>query len=172
MASPEIKSMSIEEFISLPDDGMHRELLLGELRERAMTVRNSRHAQIEARLAQLLNNWLDDQPEPHGCVYSGEVGCILQRNPNTVVGVDVAYVSARTAERSRQQASTLVDGAPLLAVEILSPSDTHESIVEKTDRYLAAGTAVVWVVDPDRDDTLECPDALPDFAVAMQRIFA
>ncbi len=36
----------------------------------------------------------------------------------------------------------------MLAVEVLSPSDTHGALVEKINAYLEAGV-VVWVVDPD-----------------------
>ena len=33
-------------------------------------------------------------------------------------------------------------------MEILSPNDTHEEIVEMVSSYLEVGT-VVWVIDPD-----------------------
>jgi Uma2 family endonuclease len=39
--------------------------------------------------------------------------------------------------------------APVLAVEVLSSMDTHESVREKIRVYLAAGVAWVWVADPD-----------------------
>ena len=44
--------------------------------------------------------------------------------------------------------TTLVDGAPVLVVEILSPNDVQEQIDEKIDEYLAAGVLLVWVIDP------------------------
>ncbi len=189
MASPITKTMTIEEFLSLPEDGMDRELIHGELRERPMTVRNRRHAQIEARLAQALGNWIDGQPDPQGCVFSGEVGGVLQRDPYTVVGIDVAFVSAAIMDQSTATATTLIDGHPILAAEILSPSDTLESISEKIDLYLSAGTPLVWVIDPFHEtvsvyrsdalpemfnsgDRLESSEHLPGFRVAVAKLFA
>ena len=46
-------------------------------------------------------------------------------------------------------ATFLIDGPPVLAAEILSPSDEHKDIVEKIELYLETGVAVVWIVDPD-----------------------
>ena len=60
------KTMTAEELMALPEDGIHRELIRGELREKPMTVRNRKHSRVEAKLAKILGNWLDGQPEPRG----------------------------------------------------------------------------------------------------------
>jgi Uma2 family endonuclease len=138
--------ITVEEFLALPDD-MDRELIRGEVRERPMTKRNRFHAETEAKLAYLLNYWLRQQSAPHGKVYSGEVGCILQRGPDSTVGIDVAYFSADTVAR-QTNATTMIDGAPVLAVEVLSPSDMLEEIAEKISLYLNSSVKLVWIVDP------------------------
>lgn len=85
----------------------------------------------------------------------------MRRNPDTTVGIDVAYISAELANRTPRDVF-LIDGAPVLAVEILSPSDTHEDIVEKIELYLDTGVRVVWIIDPDlRTVTVYRPDAKP-----------
>ncbi len=140
------KLITIEEFLALPDD-MDRELIRGEVRERPMTKRNRFHAGAEATLARLIGNWAMGLPVPHGKVYSGEVGCILQRDPDSTVGIDVAYFSAETVAR-QSKATTMIDGAPVLAVEVLSPSDKLEEIAEKISLYLNSGVGLVWIVDP------------------------
>ena len=140
------KLMTLEEFTALPDDGMDRELILGEMRERPMTKRNRFHAKAEATIAYLIKNWLLGLEKPRGEVYSGEVGCILSRDPDTNVGIDVAYFSAETVAR-QTDFTTLIEGAPVLAVEILSPSDKHEEITEKIDVYLTSGVDLIWIVD-------------------------
>jgi Uma2 family endonuclease len=48
----------------------------------------------------------------------------------------------------------LIDGVPVLVVEILSPKDTQDEINEKIDTYLEAGVALVWVINP-RHRTVE-----------------
>jgi Uma2 family endonuclease len=142
------KVMTTEEMLALPDDGMDRELIQGQLRERPMTKRNMEHSSVAARLTQILANWLDQKPGFGGRVVSGEAGFRLRRNPETSVGIDVAYVSAEVVAKSPKKMA-FFEGPPVLAVEIFSPSDKHEEIVEKTHEYLEAGGPLVWWVDPE-----------------------
>jgi Uma2 family endonuclease len=140
--------MSTEELWSLPDDGKDRELIRGELREKPMTKRNRWHSRVLIRLAYFLEAWLEKQPEPRGQVLGGEAGVRLQRDPDTTVGIDLTYISAEVLART-PEGTPWAEGPPVLAVEILSASDTHEDVVEKVSDYLAAGVALVWIVDPD-----------------------
>jgi Uma2 family endonuclease len=139
--------MTTAELLGLPDDGIERWLVHGELREKPGRYRNLAHSRATARLGYLLSTWLDHQPAPRGELFSGEVGCRLRRAPDTTVGIDVAYVSAEVAARDSDEHG-LIDGPPGLAVEILSPEDTPELMEEKVDAYLEAGVPLVWVVNP------------------------
>jgi Uma2 family endonuclease len=147
----EPRIMTSEELLAMPDDGVERWLVEGRLREivteRPMTVRNRRHSRLMARLVHLLESWVDGQAEPHGMVLCGEAGCRLRRDPDTTVGIDVMYISAELV-KEQPDTTSLIEGVPVLTVEILSPSDTHEDIHEKVDLYLRSGVALVWVVDP------------------------
>lgn len=92
----------------------------------------------------------------------------LTRNPDTTVGVDAVYVSAEVAARQPQD-TTLIDGVPILAVEILSPNDTLEEINEKIDGYLAAGVPLVWIIDPRRRTVMIYrPDQEPELVNVRQ----
>ncbi|MBY0524306.1 MAG: Uma2 family endonuclease [Gemmataceae bacterium] len=160
--------MTAEEFLALPDDpGVERWLSRGRLRERrhgdkTMTYRNRFHSRIEAQIVHLLKTWLDGQAPPRGAVLSGEAGCILQRNPDLLVGIDVVYLSAELAAHE-PDSTTLIEGVPTLVVEILSPSDTQEDVNEKLDDYLNAGVPLIWVVDPHfRTVRVHRPNSLPE----------
>ena len=142
-----VSLMSAEQLLALPADGMDRELIHGELRERPMTLRNRIDSAVEARVVSELVRWLDHQDEPRGRIVSGEAGFRLRRNPDTAVGIDVAYVSAEQANPVMASTS-LFEGPPVLAVEILSPSDSQEAIEEKVFLYLECGVSVVWVIQP------------------------
>ncbi len=78
--------------------------------------------------------------------------------------------------------------APDLAVEVVSPNDLYHEVETKVDEYHAAGTALVWVVNPvqrtvrvDRadgtttllreSDTLTGENVLPGFACPVSEIF-
>src|SRR5882672_4547573 len=92
------KLMTAEEFLALPDDGVERWVIRGELREKRdtdMTRRNKPHSITEGRVTGLLFAWLNRQPEPRGEVVCGEAGFILRRDPLVATaGVDVALITA------------------------------------------------------------------------------
>jgi Uma2 family endonuclease len=164
--------MSVEEFLALPEDGTERWLIAGELRELGMTRRNRYHSRTMTHVAYLLQGWLNGQPEPRGEVLTGEAGIILSRDPATTVGVDVAYVSPDVVSRQDSE-STLIEGAPVLAVEILSPNDTIEDIHEKIGEYLRRGVALVWIVDPyDRTVKVYRAGAEPEHFNVRQELTA
>jgi Uma2 family endonuclease len=139
--------MTVEEFLEIPDDGISRELIRGQVRKRGMTVHNRYHATATAKFAQFLGEWLDLQPEPRGEILAGEAGFRLRGIRDSLVGADLAFVSAELMAET-EAAKLIYDGPPILAVEILSPSDTHQDVVEKVALYLEAGV-IVWEVDPD-----------------------
>ena len=146
-------AMTTADLLALPQNGVDRWLIRGQLREAGksgfpMTVRNRWHSRILIRVGQFLDNWLDLQPKPRGEVLGGEAGCRLRRDPDTIVGVDVVYVSAELAAHTPAD-TTLIDGVPILVVEILSPNDTLEGIHEKIRDYLRIGVAIAWVIDPE-----------------------
>ena len=98
----------------------------------------------------------------------------------------MAYVSAEVAAINPEAA--YFEGPPVLAVEILSPSDVQEEIDEKVELYLETGVAIVWVVNPrfatitvyrpnaapvmfSGDQELSAEPHLPGFRVAVSKIF-
>jgi Uma2 family endonuclease len=187
---PTDRLMTTEEFLALPDDGIERMLIRGRVYELGTTVtkRNRWHSRVELRIGSLLDRWLESRPEPRGELFSGEAGFRLRRDPDTTVGIDVAYASAETMARLSKK-DRLIDGPPILAVEILSPSDEQETIVEKVTGYLEAGVKLVWVVEtafetvtvyrPDElpmlvagDDELSGEPHLPGFRVPVSKFFS
>jgi Uma2 family endonuclease len=150
--------MSVEEFLALPDDGIHRELIQGKVREdhgdavepargTSMTVRNRIHSRIDATVTYHLVHWLKQQTAFRGEVVCGEAGFRLDGTPESLVGIDVAVVSAEMVAGTDSK-QKVYDGPPVLAVEILSPNDTQQEIVVMVSSYLNAG-CIVWVLDPD-----------------------
>jgi Uma2 family endonuclease len=167
--------MTEAEFLALPeDDGITRELIQGELRERpsSMTTRRYSDCTVCGQVAYHLISWRRSRPKPWGSIVVGEARVRLRRDPLTFVGVDVAYLSPETKPASPRKAG-YVDGPPVLAVEVLSPSDTIDEIDDKVDEYLDAGVAIVWVVDPRHSTvTVYRPDAKPQLFNADQELTA
>lgn len=93
-----------------------------------------------------------------GRIYAAETGFVLARSPDTVRCPDAAFVSAERLTSSPRR-GPYFEGAPDLAVEVVSPGDTPREIGEKVRDYLAAGARAVWVVDPrDESVTVHLPD--------------
>jgi Uma2 family endonuclease len=103
---------------------------------------------------------------------------------------DVAFVAARTIAQAPPQPGS--DNAwavlPDLMVEVVSPHDLAEEIVERLNEYFAAGTKQVWIVFPTQRvihifdsprqvrilgeaDELDGGMVLPGFRLAVASLF-
>lgn len=134
--------VTVEEFARIPDDDHRYELVEGRVIR--MSPPGSRHAVLAARLARLLDQYVEE----HGLglvMTSG--GFHMASQPDTVREPDVAFVRAE-----RIPASGVPDGfwpGPAdLAIEIRSPGDRRSEIAAKVKEYLGRGVRLVWVVDP------------------------
>ncbi|HKA55800.1 MAG TPA: Uma2 family endonuclease [Candidatus Binatia bacterium] len=144
MATEQTKSeMTAEELFSLPDDGWRYQLVRGELRR--MPPTGMQHGQIAGLLTQQLTTYV--RTHDLGVVFTAEAGYRLAQHPDTVRAPDVSFV-ARERIPAEGVPTGYWPGAPDLAVEIVSPSDRFDDVVEKVAEYLAAGTRLVWVIHP------------------------
>ena len=86
-----------------------------------------------------------------GVVTAAETGFLLARAPDTVRAADVAFVAESRLPSGRTVG--FFEGAPDLAVEVLSPSELRDDAAraratDKVADWLAAGCLEVWSVDP------------------------
>lgn len=170
---PDPSWVTLEQWLAMPDDGVERDLIDGRLVEYSpMSRRSHSHSQITGQLAYLLIAWSRQQPEPRGRVLVGDAAFALGHDPDIGVGADLAYVSPAQQATATPHTFAL-EGAPVLAVEIYSPSDEHERVMTKVQRYLEAGSALVWLVDPFLHTvTVYRPDALPELFNESQTLTA
>lgn len=122
--------------------GKRVELVRGEILE--MTPPGGEHGSIVIALGALLGPHV--RKRKLGRV-SAEWGVVLSRDPDTVRAPDIAFVRA-----DRLQGKSLkgfFDGAPDLAIEVISPNDKASELQQKISEYLQAGARLVWVIDPE-----------------------
>lgn len=178
------KRMTAEELAAWSGRAGRSELVKGEYIEMAPASGG------QGAVGITIGYWMVDHVRRHptGRVYAAETGFILARNPDTVRGPDVAYLSYPRADHPIDQVG-FIEGPPDIAVEIVSPNDRDRDVAAKVGDYLAAGTPLVWVVRPKErtvtvhrsgaagvrvlgaGDVLDGGDVLPGFAVEVRRFF-
>lgn len=163
MATLSTKPATMEDFLRAEaeaPEGTRLALIDGEIIEWGanVTTRNARHSTTMARILARLIQWLDTKPSLAGVVTGGEARCLITRDPEQIVGLDVAVFFGADHQRESCEADRF-EGPPTVAVEILSGSDTHDSVVDRIQVLLGAGVRQVWIVDPElRHVTVYRPD--------------
>lgn len=142
--------------MDLQGDSYRCELIRGEVIK--MSPTGGKHGVIAHRIGRLLGNWAEQQGI--GLVFAAETGFKLATNPDTVRAADVALVLNERIPATGIPDS-FWDGAPDLAVEVLSPSDSASDALDKVRDYLAAGADQVWVADP-KSSTVSVYSSLQD----------
>lgn len=164
---------------------LRRELVDGEIIE--MTPAGGTHGWLMLELGSRLRAHAGTHGG--GVVIVGDVGFVLglPRDPERVRAPDVA-VMACSRLPGGQLPQGFIQGAPDIAVEILSPNDDPVEVQQKVRDYLEAGSRLVWVVAPRprtvtvyRPDgsarlvrepgALEGEDVLPGFALPLAELF-
>jgi len=80
----------------------------------------------------------------------GDVGVILSRDPDTVVGPDAAFILTASLPLKISPEGYL-ETIPDIVVEIRSKNDSMPEVEDKVADYLAAGVKLVWVIDSAKD---------------------
>jgi Uma2 family endonuclease len=132
------------------NQGRDFELIRGEVVE--LSRPSFPHGRVCTKITTALDTW--SVARGIGEVICNDTGVILEYDPDSVVGPDVAYYELQeTPERWS-------DIAPILAVEVLSPNDRKAHVAEKVRMYLVSGCKLVWVVDPEKQHvTVHRPNA-------------
>ena len=182
MSATSTALMTAEELLQLPDDDLRHELINGELI--TMPIPGFPHGRCATRLMVPLAQFVWDHEL--GEVYDF-VGFQLTRNPDTVLGPDLSFVSKERLQQTGD-AKGYWQGPPDLAVEVYSPGYRPGKVSTRISQLLRAGTKQVWLVhlkhstvsvyQSESDvttfsgsDYLEAPDLFPGFRISLDKIF-
>lgn len=158
------------------------ELVDGVLLEKTMGNHESFLALVFARI---LGNFVDEH----------ELGFLLgadgmaRLSPGLVHIPDVSFVSWDRVGQRHVPDGAMLDLAPDLAVEILSPSNTAKEMRDKLDDYFRTAVSLVWYVEPrsktievfsspsekqtlSESDVLDRGDVLPGLQIPVKDVFA
>jgi Uma2 family endonuclease len=173
--------LSWEAFEQLPDgDGMHRELIEGELQ--ILPPPKSRHTEVAKRVFLALVA-IEKRSGYHAYT---EAGYKLTEKPPSWLQPDASFLRAARATAADPDGFFL--GAPELAVEVISPSESAADVERKVELFLAHGSLMVWVVYPRTQKvhvflsnrtasirgigySLTLPSLVPDWALPVASLF-
>lgn len=177
------RRVTAEELLAMPDDGLRRELVQGEVR--TMTPAGHTHGWIAVNVTTSLAAHV--RANRLGRVYAAETGFRVATDPDTVRAPDAAFVAEQRV-RAAGDSPGFWPGAPDLAVEVVSPSDTFARVEEKVFDWLGSGTRMVVVVNPEKqtvtvfrsrsqivllaeDDVVDGGDVVPGWQLPVRDIF-
>ena len=180
------KRFSIADVAALPTDlpsgTVDYELDNGRLV--TMVPPGDRHGAVQGEIVTELKN--QGQRRGLGLARS-EVGIVLWRNPDRLVGADAAFILKQSLPL-RHSPEGYLETIPELVVEVRSKNDSAAQIERKIEDYLAAGVQMVLVADPTTKtitayeqsgkrrtfaeaDTLTLSGILPDFSCSVAELF-
>jgi Uma2 family endonuclease len=136
-----ITKLTFDEYLKLPEqEGMHYELDEGVLlMEPSPTFRHNR---IRDQIARRLTEFVKAHRLGEVTVETD-----FRLSAETVRSPDVALVTPAQLNKIDIDRSP-IDGAPALAIEVISPSNLAQDTRKKVRQYLAAGCKAVWLVYP------------------------
>ncbi|HMO64424.1 MAG TPA: Uma2 family endonuclease [Verrucomicrobiota bacterium] len=181
-APPPRKVWTEQEIQALPDDGYNHEIVDGEL---VMSPKNNwQHGDICARLLSAM----------HAHVRAHRLGAVFDSSTRFWVAnrncraPDISFVARERLLGLDRRAPCFIQGAPDLAVEVLSPDLTRRELDARLRDFFASGTRLAWVIDPGREfvevchspvqrglvpagGALDGEDVLPGFAFRIADLF-
>ena len=149
-----------------------------------MTLTEFGHGGLALRIGARLEAWAEDTGRGRAAV--GDVAVYTRRDPDSVRGADVVYIS--NERYARRSGSTWLDVMPELVVEVFSSDGRWSELTRKAQEYLAAGALRVWLVHPRKrevavygsgaqpvtlgvGDTLRDDEILPGFSLPLSSLF-
>ena len=147
--SPQKRLYTLDDYYALPDD-QRVELIDGVFYD--MAAPTAMHQLILGHLFRLFSECAEQHDMP--CeVFLSPFDVRLDRDNYTMVQPDILIL----CEALDNLTSKRLEGAPDLAVEILSPSTRSKDMILKLYKYQNAGVREYWIVDPkNKTVTVHC----------------
>jgi len=134
------RALTYQDYAALPDDGRRYQILDGELFEIPTT--GSRHQEISGNL--MVAIYAHVKAHGLGKVLPAPLDVIL--SDTSIVQPDLVFVAV---DRLGRVSARGIEGAPTLAIEILSPTTAALDRRRKRDLYARHGVTYYWIVDGD-----------------------
>jgi Uma2 family endonuclease len=131
--------VTFEQFEQFPDDGMKHELRKGE--HIVVPPPKSRHTRIQQKIQDVLRPFVREHRLGEVHIEAG-----FRLSSDTWLQPDVSFL--RSSQIQSSDPHGYYQGAPAIAIEIASESNTTAQLDLKSELYFANGSSEVWVVYP------------------------
>lgn len=175
--------MTAADLLKMPEDDYRYELVRGELIK--MSKPGYRHGKIAGKFWKL-GQYVEENNL--GVFCAAETGFQLEHKPDTVRAPDVAFISRERIEQIGEPEEGYWQGAPDLAVEVISPNDTYTEVEDKVFKWLTTGARMIIVVNPrnhtvaiyrpdkppvrlTEDEVLEGGEVVPGWTMPVRDLF-
>ncbi|MBV9770117.1 MAG: Uma2 family endonuclease [Bryobacterales bacterium] len=131
--------VTFEQFEKYQDDGQKHELMKGE--HVVLPPPKFSHTRIQHHLLDLLRSYVRQHQLGDVMIEAG-----FRLSSDTWVQPDVSFV--RTSQMKKVATGGYLEGAPALAVEVASESNTAAQLDLKMELYFAHGAEEIWIIYP------------------------
>lgn len=174
---PRTKRLSFNDLANFPDDGKRRELIDGQVLE--WDVPTYRHSFLMVALSAEVRRFVREHRLGH--VAGGDMMVRLEQSEFDARGADIAFFQSGRQPRDLDAAATV--NVPDFVVEIISPSDRADRVMQKVSDWLRAGVRLLWYINPETatvtvyqgdrirhvgsDETLDGGDVIPALVIRL-----
>lgn len=144
------KTITLEEFLKLPETKPASEFIDGQIIQKTMP--QGKHSAVQGELTPAINSILRKQkiarafPELR-CVFGGQA----------IVPDIAVFTWDRIPRDANGKVANVFQAAPDWTIEILSPEQSQTKIIKKILHCLENGTQMGWIIDPDEETVFAYP---------------
>ena len=175
------RKLTYEDYLHFPDDGNRYEIIDGELY--LNPAPNAKHQIVLLNIVRALDRYA--RAKACGEVFFAPFDVVLSKH--NVVQPDVLYISN---EQMEIITAANVQGAPDIAIEILSEGTRKKDETKKRRAYERFGVSEYWMIDPIDEDSVRIfrfkgrkydrrivggnitSPLLPGFSLPLREVFA
>lgn len=172
-----------EEFMALSKDGHRYEIVNGELVD--MGNSGALHGNIAIILSSALFAVVNAQKL--GALFDSSTAFKMKNGDKR--SPDISFFARDRLQGMTELPTGFLEGAPDLAIEILSPSNTVEEIHDKLVEYFENGSRLAWIIHPNENyvlvyrsaqepdrllksvDSLDGEEVIPGFSLPVADLF-
>jgi Uma2 family endonuclease len=147
------KTLTLDEFLQLPETEPASEYINGQLSQKPMP--QGKHSQLQGGLITFVNNLVQ---KPHIALALPELRCTF--NDRSIVPDVAVFKWERIPLDEDGDIANTFNAQPDWTIEILSPGQSQTKVINNILHCLDAGCEMGWLLDPEEKNVVAYPAGL------------